>query len=80
MCHSKVIAESQADRSGHVALNLTYGYGGTNNNGNVQGQTIARYLQGVSRTWVESYGYADGIDRLTSASESGREIGRRPWL
>jgi RHS repeat-associated protein len=52
-------------------LNLSYSYGTTNNNGNLQSQTIKRYLQGATQQWSQSYGYTDGVNRLTSAGESG---------
>ena len=48
-------------------LTLSYSYGTTNDNGNVQSQTITR----PSGTWTQSYAYTDGVNRLTSASETG---------
>jgi len=48
-------------------LTLSYSYGATNDNGNVQSQTITR----PSGTWTQSYFYTDGVNRLTSASEAG---------
>lgn len=51
-------------------LALGYDYGTANNNGNVLSQTITRGTQ----TWTQSYGYTDGLNRLTSAQESGAGI------
>ena len=48
-------------------MTLTYGYSGSNDNGNVLSQAIARGAQ----TWTQTYGYTDGLNRLTSANESG---------
>ena len=48
-------------------LTLTYTYSATQNNGNVASQTINR---GSLGSWTDSYGY-DGVNRLTSAAESG---------
>jgi len=48
-------------------MTLGFSYSGTQNNGNVLGETITRGGQ----TWTESFGYNDGYNRLTSASESG---------
>ena len=56
-----------ANTTGTDLLNLAYSYGTTNNNGNVQSQTIVRPVG----TWTQSYSYTDGVNRLTSASESG---------
>jgi RHS repeat-associated protein len=64
-------ATTSCANSGSDLLNLSYGYGTTNNNGNLQTQTIKRYLQGVTQQWSQAYGYTDGVNRLTSASESG---------
>jgi YD repeat-containing protein len=47
------------------SLSLTYTYGTSNNNGNVQTQTIV-----TDATRVQSYGY-DPLNRLSYASESG---------
>lgn len=47
-------------------VQLTYGYGTTNNNGNVATQTIT-----IGATQMnQSYGY-DGLNRLSSATETG---------
>jgi len=51
-------------------LNLTYNYGTTANNGNVQTQTITRGTQ----SWTQSYGY-DGANRLNCANEASGTIG-----
>jgi YD repeat-containing protein len=49
-------------------LTLGYDYGTTQNNGNLQSQTITR----GSQTWNQTYaGCYDGANRLTCASESG---------
>jgi RHS repeat-associated protein len=48
-------------------MRLGFAYGTTQNNGNVQTQTITRGAQ----TWTQTYGYTDGVNRLTSASETG---------
>ena len=47
-------------------LRLDYGYGAADNNGNVQSQTITVGATVMS----QSYGY-DGLNRLSSAAESG---------
>jgi RHS repeat-associated protein len=64
-------ATANCANSGTDVLNLSYSYGTTPNNGNLQSQTIKRYLQGVTQQWTQSYGYTDGVNRLTSAAESG---------
>jgi YD repeat-containing protein len=48
-------------------LTLGYSFSPSQNNGNVQTQTITR--PGVG-SWTQTYGY-DGVNRLTSANESG---------
>jgi len=53
-------------------LNLSYTFSATQNNGNVQGQTITRRSpQSGTQTWTHVYTYTDGLNRLTGASESG---------
>jgi len=47
-------------------LRLTYGYGGTSNNGNILSQEI----NAQGQIWSQSYGY-DLVNRLQSASEPG---------
>jgi YD repeat-containing protein len=47
-------------------LTLGFTYGTSNNNGNVQSQTIT--LPGLANT--QTYGYTDGVNRLTSFSET----------
>jgi hypothetical protein len=51
---------------GSDLLNLVYGYGTTNNNGNVQSQATTR--SGLA--WSQTYTYTDGVNRLTSATEA----------
>jgi RHS repeat-associated protein len=67
-------ATSACANSGSDPLNLTLGYGSTNNNGNLLSQTIVRH--GVAEgTWAQSYTatdgtpWYDGVNRLTAASE-----------
>jgi RHS repeat-associated protein len=48
-------------------LGLDYSYGTTDNNGNVQSQTIT--LPGISTPYVQSYSY-DQLNRLQSAEET----------
>ena len=51
-------------------LTVGYSYGTTGNNGNVQTQTITRLNDaGGQQTWTQSYGYSDGVNRLTCANE-----------
>ena len=56
----------QANRGGSQILSLTYDYGTSANNGNVQSQTILT----PSATYNQAYTY-DPVNRLTSATEVG---------
>jgi hypothetical protein len=61
----------QASNPNGTLLNLQYGYGTTNNNGNVVSQVVTRPGLGA---WTQRYGYAEGpisLNRLTSATETG---------
>jgi RHS repeat-associated protein len=64
-------------KSSNDRLKLAYSYGTTNNNGNVQSQTITvptvNSTQGTTLTQAYSY---DSLNRLLSASEAG---GANPW-
>ncbi len=64
--------------SAQTLFGVTYGYGSgaapNGDNGNVLSQTIVRTDGSGSKTWVQSYGYAEhsltnALNRLTSASE-----------
>lgn len=50
-------------------LYLVYGYGATNNNGNLLSQQIGVSDPAQSLSWSQTYGY-DGVNRLTTAQES----------
>jgi YD repeat-containing protein len=50
---------------GSDLLNLAYGFGTTNNNGNLLSQTITR----PGQSWTQTYSGYDGVNRLTAASE-----------
>jgi RHS repeat-associated protein len=64
-------------KSSNDRLKLAYSYGTTNNNGNVQSQTITvptiNSIQGTTLTQAYSY---DALNCLLSASEAG---GANPW-
>jgi RHS repeat-associated protein len=58
-------------QNGHDKLRLQYGYGSTDNNGNVMSQTITVPTVGVNTgfTAVQSYQY-DSLNRLNDATEN----------
>jgi len=64
-------------QNGTDKLKLNYSYGGTDNNGNVQSQTITVPTVGANTgfTAVQSYTY-DSVNRLKSATEN---IGTQTW-
>lgn len=54
-------------QNGTDRLKLNYGYGGSNNNGNVQSQTIT--VPGMTYPLVQNYNY-DSLNRIQDATES----------